>query len=223
MGEELVNTIRWRPARPEAGTLPFPSGIISLDWHSEPHVVEGLGEVYGEERPFVWLDPLEHTPTPHICGTEADHLMGSEYRPDLPPVTFRADGLPTCCGPIPPEPPPDPVPGPVCAEAMTIDVAQEVTETHPGGLDYHWFVCPDLDAPGTYHVEGSAADPFRTIELRIGATCADAFTFYFGNMNFLHAIIVNFNPLYDKIFVAVGHPFNPQPAGEYTFKVLPGA
>jgi len=215
--------LKWRRANPAAGTLPYPSRLCSLDWATRPHIAEGCGEVYGEERTFL---PKLHPPGPpnaHICGTERDFREGGEYTPSLPPITYRVDGLPTCCGPLPASPPPPPAPpGLFCAESKVVGQDFNVSEVHPGGLVRHWFICSGLTVPGTYHVSGEAETPSRIIEVRAGASCEDTSLIYLGDMNFFCVTAVIGSPTYSNIYVIVGSEVFDQPAGPYSFTVSPG-
>jgi len=153
--------VKWRRADPAAGTLPFPSRLCSLDWVSEPFRVEGVGEVYGEERNFAPKALPTFVVTDHICGTEQDHREGGLYLPDLPPVTFREDGLPTCCGPIPEPPPPPPPPvGETCGTAEDIEVG-ETFEGITGEVGTeHWLRVVGITAGNLYSItfDPSASD-----------------------------------------------------------------
>jgi len=96
----------WYPARPEDGTLPFPTSINSLDWYHAPFLKEGTGEVWGAKRPFVWQNPLTVETTRKPCGAAADFLRGGRYDPSPPFPHVGPSGLPDCCLPEPPPTPP---------------------------------------------------------------------------------------------------------------------
>jgi hypothetical protein len=91
--------IRWYPARPETdGTLPFPSRICSLDWATNPHAVEGVGEVYDAPRRYNGARALVGPPTRRVCGTEDQFRNGAYFDDDRAPTEYFPNGLPKCCG-----------------------------------------------------------------------------------------------------------------------------
>lgn len=59
---DITTLIRWYPARPEDGTLPFPSRVCSLDWVTFPEQTEGVGEVWGAARNYNASRPLAGPP-----------------------------------------------------------------------------------------------------------------------------------------------------------------
>jgi hypothetical protein len=90
--------IVWYPALPDAPALGFPSIMVS-------HFLDFTGAVWppGGEVPNV-PSPINFEPSKpgaigsHVCGTPEDFAEGGLYLPDDPPVTYRTDGLPSCCG-----------------------------------------------------------------------------------------------------------------------------
>jgi len=95
---DVEDEVLWYPALPDAEMLPYPSMIGNS--YLDPDGVFFLpgGEVYGAEKIF---SPEQQKPGAlggHVCGTETDFREGCLFLPDEPPVTYRTDGLPTCCG-----------------------------------------------------------------------------------------------------------------------------
>jgi hypothetical protein len=111
-----------------------------------------VGEVFGEDRTFLPKSLPTFPPNNHICGTEQDHREGGEYLPALPPVTFREDGLPTCCGPLPvPPPPPPPPAGETCPTAEEV-MAEETFEGVTGEVGTsHWVRVTGFIADRVYY------------------------------------------------------------------------
>jgi hypothetical protein len=91
-------TIRWYPAREDAPVLPFPSCIYNRSWDLDQVEAGGQPLYLGPAPPYnrAKVNPLALGN--HQCGTARDFAEGGEYLPDLPPVEYRADGLPVCCG-----------------------------------------------------------------------------------------------------------------------------
>jgi hypothetical protein len=94
---EVTVTIDWVPARPEDGTLPFPSAITSLDWHARPWEAQGVGEVYGAPRVYNRKRPIPGPVRDHICGTADDFARGELLDASKPLTRYLPSGLPTCC------------------------------------------------------------------------------------------------------------------------------
>lgn len=92
--------IRWYEALPDAQPLPFPSAINNLVFERdrEDWLPTAVGEVFGapytQSRPSV--NPL--ATGDHYCGTEDDFGGRGQIDEDGPPVEYRPDGLPVCCG-----------------------------------------------------------------------------------------------------------------------------
>lgn len=90
-------TVFWFPADPKAPVLGRSSVINSLDWETNPWDLEGVGEVYGADRPFVMKRSIDGLKYDHYCGTDDD--WEGKAKPLKPPATmnYREDGLPVCC------------------------------------------------------------------------------------------------------------------------------
>ena len=97
--DELVE-IQWFPADPGADFLPQSTCITSLVWATEPWRQRPIGEEYRPRRRYIRKDRIPGAVGPHFCGTIYEFRNGCEYRPDLPPVLYRDDGLPLCCNPF---------------------------------------------------------------------------------------------------------------------------
>lgn len=91
--------INWYPARPEDGTLPFPSGIASLDWHAMPEQKSGVGEVFKAPRPYNGARPIPGPARNHVCGTADEHRYGGFLSDPRPLARYLPSGLPICCEP----------------------------------------------------------------------------------------------------------------------------
>lgn len=91
--------IRWYPARPEDGTLPFPSAIASLDWHARPYLKAGVGEVFNRPRNYNRAKPIPGPRRTHVCGTREEHGQGGLFHDPRPPMIYQPSGLPLCCEP----------------------------------------------------------------------------------------------------------------------------
>jgi hypothetical protein len=97
-----VFEIEWYVARDDAPLLGFPSALNQLIWardHDE-YLITAVGEI-----PLApWIKTRYHTPPlalgDHYCGTEDDFAGQGTYDDTSPDVTYRPDGLPTCCGPL---------------------------------------------------------------------------------------------------------------------------
>lgn len=227
--------IEWYPARDDVPFLRGPHAVNSLQWcdDRDEFLRTDVGELPGATRAY---NPERGKPLAiggHVCGTPED-FAGDGVFDDQPPfVEYRDDGLPKCCGALF-EGQGGLVlggtcdvivvsgPGPDCASAAPVELDTTYDEVHPGGLVEQWFVCEGLAVPGIYHVSGSAATPSRRIEIRAGASCGDSSLVYAGDMLALCVTAVIGAPTYDKIYVRVGHPVFPQPAGDYSFRVEPG-
>ena len=92
--------MRWYVARDDAPLLGFPSALNNLvfardrdDW-VETAVGEIFGSQYTQQPPDV--NPLALGD--HYCGTPEDFAGEGAIDMDSPPVEYRPDGLPLCCG-----------------------------------------------------------------------------------------------------------------------------
>lgn len=92
--------IRWYKCVPGAPTLGWESNINSLDWTCMPWLRTGKGEVFNAPREYHQQPPVPGALGQHVCGTEEDFRDGEKYLPDLPPVVYSPEGLPTCCGTV---------------------------------------------------------------------------------------------------------------------------
>lgn len=97
---DRVFTIKWYEAHKDAKVLPFPSALTNLVFERdrEDWLPTAVGEIFGgpwqqnarEDAPLATGD--------HFCGTEKDFAGEGEIDEDAPPVEYRPDGLPLCCG-----------------------------------------------------------------------------------------------------------------------------
>lgn len=102
--DEVVR-IKWYPALPDAGVLPFPSKITSLDWSSWPWLAEGVGEVFKPsrgptllgDRPFNHAQPIPYAKGIEPCQGAEVFAQGEEFDPDAPPQQYDELGFPLCC------------------------------------------------------------------------------------------------------------------------------
>jgi len=94
-------TIDWYVALDSAPPLPFPSAINNLEWEvdREEWLPVSVGEIYGAPREWILGAKKPLANGRHQCGTEADFGGAGVYDPLSPPVVYRNDGLPMCCGP----------------------------------------------------------------------------------------------------------------------------
>ena len=92
--------IEWRVADDNAPLLGMPSAVNNLMFarDHDDTLATAVGEVYGAPRPFTRWAAFPLATGGHVCGTPDDFAGLGTYRPDLPPVQYRPDGLPRCCG-----------------------------------------------------------------------------------------------------------------------------
>ncbi len=142
--DDLVDFI-WYPALPDAPVLPYPSLFTDPVWDDWDYEHEGVGLVTTPNIKNNWKKVIPKALAKHICGERIDFGEGGYYDPLAPPVPYRPDGLPSCCGPadpdaggmgmgghvipliIPPAPPFNP--GNTCATAGVANVDQLYTFT----------------------------------------------------------------------------------------------
>lgn len=100
--------IRWVEVPDTTPTLPFWSGIYSLDQTRDKWAQTGLGEVLGAVR----TPTLQKAPNGFdghkYCGTPEEFEIGGKYEPDKPPAVYDAQGFLACCEVPQPPPPPKP-------------------------------------------------------------------------------------------------------------------
>lgn len=92
--------IRWYEATPDAKTLPFASALNNLILAGEDTswYPVAVGEVFGSKYT---QQPPNQNPLAlgdHYCGTREDFGGHGQIDEDSPPVKYRPDGLPECCG-----------------------------------------------------------------------------------------------------------------------------
>jgi len=92
----------WYPAREDAPVLPFPSAFNSLDYTADPIASYTVGEVYGTPRNYNGQKMKPEALGEHNCGDERDYAEGCVRDTSLPPVVYKSNGLPECCGYDPP-------------------------------------------------------------------------------------------------------------------------
>lgn len=105
---ESERTVRWQFVPPDAPLLDRWTVFNSLQWGRRV-ATTGPGEVVGAARRWNNGIPLPWPYGAVPCGTESDWLsgFGSGSLPELP---LGPDGVPTCCGVMPPVPiPPCPL------------------------------------------------------------------------------------------------------------------
>lgn len=101
----MTSTIRWVEVPDTTPTLPYTSGIQSLDMVRDKFAQEGLGEVRGARRPFTGQKAPNGFDGRELCGTEHEFEFGGKYEPDKPPAVYDSQGFLACCK-VPAPPPP---------------------------------------------------------------------------------------------------------------------
>lgn len=94
---DQVVKIRWYPALPSAGTLPFPSSIASLDWSSRPWIEGGIGEVWNRPRTYNGAVALPYATGLAPCQPAQVFAEGEELDEDADDQEYNEDGFPLCC------------------------------------------------------------------------------------------------------------------------------
>jgi len=154
-----VFEVEWYEARPDAPLLGTPSALNSLIWardHDE-YLQTAVGEI--PLAPFVKVPYQQKilATGDHVCGTAEDFAGQGVYDDTSPDVTYRSDGLPTCCG--------------AAVEGM-------------GGLGLSGTaaVSPDDGTEGGLEIGGSAGDLVTYVDptaggLEIGGSAGDLVTY----------------------------------------------
>lgn len=196
--DDRVSTIRWAEAQPDARPLPYPSVILSLDFERSDSQEWPVGEVDGAPRPFI------HDAVPpgligdHVCGTEDDFEQGGQYRPDLPPAEYDADGWLRCCtGPkkvhggagagghaVAVVTLPLTRPGGAGAGGHVVPTYSEWIDPTEGGVEIGGEVpevwSPPTPAEGGVEIGGSAGDVYDLPPPTPGSACTSAAEVYLG-------------------------------------------
>lgn len=100
--------IRWVEVPDDTPTLPYVSGIYSLNQTRDKWAQTGLGEVPWVPRPFTGQVAPNGFDGRLLCGTPEEFEFGGKYEPDKPPAVYDSQGFLACCEV--PEPPPPPTP-----------------------------------------------------------------------------------------------------------------
>lgn len=103
--DEEVDIV-WYPAKKDAPVLSVPSVVCSLDWWVQERdigIYHGfeVGEVPGAKRSYNSQKVHPDADGLKFCGTEDDFANGAAFDPNVRRFR-RTDGLPTCCGGVPP-------------------------------------------------------------------------------------------------------------------------
>lgn len=173
---DLAGTIRWYEVPEDTPTLPYVSGIFSLDMERDKFAAQGLGEVYGAPRPFInQKAPAGMEPT-LACGTEDDFQEGGRYLPNLPPAPYDAQGYLACCG-MPAPPPPD-VPynfGSTCSVSSP-PIGPRYAGTILAGITIEWWGANAVTPGQRYrvHYEVPAGQTGWTVGMYQGSVCGSS-------------------------------------------------
>jgi hypothetical protein len=96
---DLVGTVKWVEAQPDALTLDRTNIISSQDWELDRGLLPvAVGEQEGRRVFRAAVVPVG-LGRDHVCGTDEEFDQGGLYEPDLPPVVYGAAGFPLCCLP----------------------------------------------------------------------------------------------------------------------------
>lgn len=134
--------IEWFPAAPGALPLGFVSNVTIPYWEQNQF------EYTDGNLPLTTAEPTGKptfrpgTGRGHVCGTREDFERGPHFDPDITPITYGAQGLPTCCG----------APVPLRGGARDGGRVEVVTEVAPGPNCPAAANLPEL-ATGAGHVE----------------------------------------------------------------------
>lgn len=150
---DIVSTVRWYEAAPDAPTLGKTCVIYRREWDNDEGILDApVGEVSGAAKKFLAGFVPPGLPGEHVCGTDEEFDTGGTFSTVLPPVLYDSLGWPLCCGgarrvkggaggagratvvivhPLPPSG--------CCLPPIALGVWYEVTiPTLPGGVDYHY-------------------------------------------------------------------------------------
>jgi hypothetical protein len=94
--EEVI--IDWYPCLDTAPNLGVPTCLYNRYWDRDEVTADGQPIYDGRVPPRKFYPVKPAANGAHRCGSDEDFAEGGEYRPDLPPVVYRPDGLPLCCG-----------------------------------------------------------------------------------------------------------------------------
>jgi hypothetical protein len=90
--------IVWFPCAEGAQDLPFASSIRPLLLKQTNEKVTFPGELQWEwTPPYFAKAAIPNSGIGHVCGTEEDFARGNPINDPRPELTYRSDGLPTCC------------------------------------------------------------------------------------------------------------------------------
>ena len=92
--------IQWYIARDDAPLFRGPRAVNNLEWEKDrdEYLPTSVGEIYSSRRSTRnWRVKLLALGQ-HQCGTAADFAGDGVFDPDSPPVEYRPDHLPKCCG-----------------------------------------------------------------------------------------------------------------------------
>lgn len=92
-----VVTLKWYPVAEPVQCLPFQCKVNSLDWSSHPWLASGVGEVWGEPRPYNGATALPYAVGMTPCEPAAVFREGEVLDPDRPDQVYNLDGFPACC------------------------------------------------------------------------------------------------------------------------------
>jgi len=160
--------IRWYPALPDAGTLPFPSKITSLDWSSWPWLASGVGEVFKAsrgptllgDRPYNGAQAIPYMHGIDPCKGSEVFKNGEPYDPSAPPQLYDENLIPLCCinfitpaggiewdgtAPVSYSPPNN-----TCPTAILMDPSNSFSVTIPAGEE-RWYKVNIATAGTAYH------------------------------------------------------------------------
>jgi len=146
--------IVWYPALPSAPDLGMWSNINQESWDRDQWDAYGRPLTTQPVQPWNREKEKPLAFGVHHCGTEQDFREGGVYDPSLPPVEYRPDGLPTCCGLVfvglggavgggTADVVTEPQPGNACTDAPILAAGTPVVGTlEVGGADQWWTWLP---------------------------------------------------------------------------------
>jgi hypothetical protein len=182
--DETEDEIRWVEARPDAPPLPYTSIIVNSFNERDKELWEGVGEVWGEPRPYTGQRAPRGLDGDHVCGTAADFGEGGLYEPTVPPVAYDANGFARCCnGPKrlnggagaggvthPVIVSATPAPGNSCATGGVISADVLYTWVGDGSASANWVAT--IAHTTIYHVEFTKGIDGATLSMGAGPDCA---------------------------------------------------